>query len=467
MMRDKFFYFLLMICYLISSSNMCLANSNKNIDISSTSSYVWPVSGVITADYGHRICPYHGPEFHPGLDIAVEFNTPVQATASGTVIYAAWMGGYGNCVMVDHRNGITSLYGHNSSFPSNIINGVTVSQGQTIAFAGSTGNSTGPHVHFELRTANGGYLDPSKVLSGSMPVADVFGEPDVALPWGIENMYQIGDEINKQMKHFATLSDIALGYLTPVALWLLSILAIIDLTIPIFLSGMAFSWRQSIVKILKYCFLFLVITRWSDIFINNVFLDIVISTSGTLTNDPTVIGQNISQPQLVLQKAIQMITPALNVIADMGSITFLNNLFKIIIIYIFSFLTMGAYILLALYTALIYIEFYISAALNIFTIPFHSTKFTKFIPEGTLGHLWTNTVRLLTISVMICFMHDIVKNQTPTTIFQGVNILNPITNGIILQYIVMCLGLIALALLTIKVVSSIAGILGGSFELSS
>jgi murein DD-endopeptidase MepM/ murein hydrolase activator NlpD len=94
---------------------------------------------------------------HEGIDIGVGYGTPIVAAASGTVIYAGWMGGYGNLVIVDHGGGIATAYGHNSSIL--VGYGSSVSQGQTIALSGSTGNSTGPHVHFEVRV-NGSPVDP-------------------------------------------------------------------------------------------------------------------------------------------------------------------------------------------------------------------------------------------------------------------------------------------------------------------
>ena len=94
---------------------------------------------------------------HEGIDIAVPSGTAVAAAASGVVIYAGWMGGYGNLVLIDHGGGIATAYGHNSTIV--VGNGSSVSQGQTVALSGSTGNSTGPHVHFEVRV-NGSPSDP-------------------------------------------------------------------------------------------------------------------------------------------------------------------------------------------------------------------------------------------------------------------------------------------------------------------
>ena len=110
----------------------------------------WPVNGPITSPFGWRVHPIWGTQiFHAGIDIAADYGQPVHAADSGTVIYAGWMGGYGNAVMINHGGGMVTLYGHNQSFTVDV--GDHVSRGQTIALAGSTGNSTGPHCHFEVR----------------------------------------------------------------------------------------------------------------------------------------------------------------------------------------------------------------------------------------------------------------------------------------------------------------------------
>ena len=94
---------------------------------------------------------------HEGIDITASMNTPVHASAAGRVINAGWLGGYGNLVVVDHGGGLSTAYAHNTSFAVSV--GDTVSAGQVIAYSGSTGDSSGPHVHFEVRV-NGSAVDP-------------------------------------------------------------------------------------------------------------------------------------------------------------------------------------------------------------------------------------------------------------------------------------------------------------------
>ena len=118
----------------------------------SAAGLVWPVHGILTSGFGWR-----WGRMHEGIDLAVGNGTPVVASASGTVIVAGWLGGYGNLVVIDHGNGLATAYGHNTSVT--VGYGQSVAQGQLIAYSGNTGHSTGPHVHFEVRV-NGTPVDP-------------------------------------------------------------------------------------------------------------------------------------------------------------------------------------------------------------------------------------------------------------------------------------------------------------------
>ena len=117
----------------------------------SASGLIWPVSGPVVSPFGMR-----WGRMHEGIDIAVGYGTPIVAAASGVVIYAGWMGGYGNLIIIDHGGGLATAYGHQSSFA---VGGGSVSQGQTIGYIGCTGHCFGPHVHFEVRI-NGSPVDP-------------------------------------------------------------------------------------------------------------------------------------------------------------------------------------------------------------------------------------------------------------------------------------------------------------------
>ncbi|MBQ7264907.1 MAG: peptidoglycan DD-metalloendopeptidase family protein [Firmicutes bacterium] len=112
--------------------------------------------------YGYRISPIgRGGEFHTGLDLKATLNTDIIAAEAGTVIYAGWRGGYGKCIIIDHGNGYSTLYGHTNELRCHV--GEIVERGQVIAGAGTTGYSTGVHLHFEVRI-NGAHTDPTSYI---------------------------------------------------------------------------------------------------------------------------------------------------------------------------------------------------------------------------------------------------------------------------------------------------------------
>ncbi len=130
--------------------------------VSGGSWMMWPTyTHLLTSYYGMRTDPVSGVIYrlHAGVDIGAAWGTQIWAAAGGTVILAGWNGGYGNCVMVNHGNGYTTVYGHMSSIA--VSYGQTVSMGSVLGYVGSTGNSTGPHLHFEIRaSATGSSINP-------------------------------------------------------------------------------------------------------------------------------------------------------------------------------------------------------------------------------------------------------------------------------------------------------------------
>jgi murein DD-endopeptidase MepM/ murein hydrolase activator NlpD len=138
----------------IRSTQATVTYSASSTDTDSTpsaSGLIWPVGGPVVSPYGWR-----WGRMHEGIDIGAGYGTPIVASASGVVIYAGWMGGYGNLIIVDHGGGLATAYAHQSSFA---VGGGPVSQGQTLGYVGCTGHCFGPHLHFEVRV-NGSAVDP-------------------------------------------------------------------------------------------------------------------------------------------------------------------------------------------------------------------------------------------------------------------------------------------------------------------
>lgn len=150
----------------IDSVSREFGSSGTN-SVSEKVSFRMPVKGRISSGFGNRFHPIDKKiKFHAGIDIAVPLGTPVSATGQGVVTFAGSRDGYGNMVIIQHPDGRESRYGHLSKIL--VSQGDTISAGQQIALSGSTGKSTGPHLHFEIRE-KGEVVNPFKILSNVLP----------------------------------------------------------------------------------------------------------------------------------------------------------------------------------------------------------------------------------------------------------------------------------------------------------
>lgn len=145
-----------------SLSELKDALAARNARLKSTPS-IWPTGGDVTSRFGWRSSPWGGggSDWHPGIDIANSSGTAIVATADGVVTYSGWYSGYGRLVKISHGNGIETLYGHCSELLVGI--GEKITRGQLIARMGSTGDSTGSHLHYEVRV-NGTAVNPASFL---------------------------------------------------------------------------------------------------------------------------------------------------------------------------------------------------------------------------------------------------------------------------------------------------------------
>lgn len=144
-----------------------IAEEKKRPKTNWNGTFIWPLAnGKVVgaaAEYGWRTHPIFGDRrFHYGLDVDAPLGTPVLTSASGYVEWASWNGGYGNCVIIQHDNGMSTVYGHLSSYNCRVNQ--KVNQGDVIGYCGSTGLSTEPHVHFEVRLRSGETDSPRKYL---------------------------------------------------------------------------------------------------------------------------------------------------------------------------------------------------------------------------------------------------------------------------------------------------------------
>lgn len=123
---------------------------------------IWPVKGLVTAGYGYRQSPFTGQrEMHEGLDVAAPHGSPILATANGVVSFSGPLAAFGNVVFINHGHGFTTFYAHNSS--NRVKEGQQVRRGEVIAYVGTSGRTTGPHVHYEVQV-NGTTVNPLKYI---------------------------------------------------------------------------------------------------------------------------------------------------------------------------------------------------------------------------------------------------------------------------------------------------------------
>lgn len=136
--------------------------------------YIWPLPGYsrISSKYGNRVCPFHGKEFHDGIDIPATSGTTIIAFAAGEVIYSGKRGGYGNYISIKHSDGLISFYGHCKTLIAS--QGAKVKAGQKIATVGTTGTSTGNHLHFGLHK-NGTPVNPQQYVSSKDTASNYTG----------------------------------------------------------------------------------------------------------------------------------------------------------------------------------------------------------------------------------------------------------------------------------------------------
>lgn len=138
-------------------------NASSSGKVYTGGAFLWPCPSYsyISSPYGYRICPYHGKELHSGIDMAAPYGSAILAAADGQVIQAGYVSSYGNMVMIYHGSGLTTMYAHCSSLLVSV--GQSVKKGDKIAKVGSTGDSTGNHLHFSVKV-NGSYTSPNPYL---------------------------------------------------------------------------------------------------------------------------------------------------------------------------------------------------------------------------------------------------------------------------------------------------------------
>lgn len=328
-----------------------------------------PLSSIeVTSPFGWRTHPITGKEtFHAGVDLGADYEDIVYAAGDGVIEVSSWVSGYGNCIYIDHGSGVETVYGHNETLL--VPEGAFVRKGTPIALAGSTGNSTGPHCHFEV-DVDGEPQDPGLFAPGIGTGQDAKGgklsdymhmDSDT---FGIDftTLTDIAKPLRDGTEAFGKACTEGLRRIKGLLKYVFMLLITMDLIYASFVymierkPGVV---RWVLVKVMMYGFIIFMLANWGD-FVANASRD-MFSTFGAAAVGKTAAEAEaaVSDPTMIVQKGFSIIAPVFNKIAGISGPMILHNIPLILVALVFGFLIMGCFLLVGIQIALAYIEFYI------------------------------------------------------------------------------------------------------------
>lgn len=387
--------------------------------IASAEGMSFPLSGdiEITSPFGWRVHPIFGTEiFHSGIDIGAEEGQLVFAAATGIVSYAGWMSGYGNTVVLDHGNGLQTLYAHNEEVEP--LQGQVVSKGEAIALAGSTGNSTGPHCHFEV-DQDGDPVDPATYLDGSIPVSDgkfssFFKSDYNFIPINFDASVDFAKPIRDTATAFSKQCTVGLGLIKDKLNWLFIALITMDFAfaamwvffynpnVPIF------QWLLS--KCLFYGFLVFMLTHWGD-WVANVIKDFFTTMGGSVTGSTAAdAGKIVSDPSSIMQKGAELVGPLFTYAGTFSGPAILLNAPIIAMTLILALAIMICFALITYQIVLAYIEFYIVALFSAVSFTLSGMKQIRKYGNYGINALIAVSVKLMFFCVFAVLLTTTLQN---------------------------------------------------------
>lgn len=338
------------------------------------------------------------------------------------------VGGFDVDDQVADYNESSLLYGDNSQF----LTSKTFKAGEPMAYIRGFPQeyASGDHLHLEYwvngwkngSVGGGSCTDPVQLLMwlgmdiGNYMFSDQ-SKPETGITFA--NMADsLGTFFSRLLKYFIDKSNEAYPNLFDVAFGLLLILCLVDLVLPIILSGMVVSPPVLVRKILKYSGIMgfaYVFPKFVDTFL----LGFATSAAQTAAGDSTLLLANFETPQLLLQKAAFLITPLLSRVEHFGVYDILSQLGTIFFIYVCAFAVLIAFCFFSFYVMLTLLEFYISAGLCIATVPFGALGLTKFTTEGAIGHLVSSAIKYFFVAFFLFLCVSVINNVKPVESFTG------------------------------------------------
>lgn len=404
----------------------------------------YPVNDfALTSCFGWRIHPITGTKkFHSGVDLAGDYGDPVKAALGGTVTEACWIDGYGYTVIINHGHGYSTLYGHNQGF--HVSAGQKVKKGQLIADMGSTGNSTGPHCHFEVRV-NGSVDDPGKYIPGLARLEEQKGGKLIeggATDFNDKpKVLEITEDFAKPLRDFAEqigkIFEKAISLIKDFVWQIFIILAVIDFALSAMYKsigeeddGQSFvSWF--LYKVIFLGLLIYFLNNWGEI-IGSIALN-GFPALGSMAVSSTLedTGKILSDPTSIVQKGLFLVVPIINEAMKLdepfsftdfvlSSFNPVDNVIQTVCL-IFGTLLFICFLLIGIEIILAYVYFYATILFSFTGFMFASLKHTRKWASNGINGIFASSLTLMffcIFSVMLQFsmekltMPEILSYQT-------------------------------------------------------
>ncbi|MDR3560567.1 MAG: peptidoglycan DD-metalloendopeptidase family protein [Negativicutes bacterium] len=381
----------------------------------------------ITSPYGWRFHPLLLEwKFHGGVDFGLDYGTPVPAVQAGTVEYTAYDEGGGNMVLIDHGNGQETVYMHLAAFA--VTPGQQVAKRQTLGYVGSTGYSTGPHLHLGYYLNNAlqdplPYLEAQGWTVTNVPATDILdGQPGFASPgdlnWDFSGFYEIGAALDEAIATFAAGCKNGLANLKEEAIYLFWVLAVIDLAwlaLRHAVGGSPLAGQVWVGRLLQYGLIFFLLLNWTEI-VDEVIASLFSTGMPEFFGGASASGELFSKPGDVVAKGVYVIEPAFTYLSQNAGIAFLSYITYLACMAL-AFLILLCFVLLGAALVIYNVEFYILAMAAMIALPFGLTgglfARVKAFPGGIVGALIASAVKILIAGIAITLIINIVAPMQP------------------------------------------------------
>jgi len=379
-----------------------------------------------SSPFGYRYHPIDGEwKGHSGVDLAASEGTPVLAAADGTVAYAGWISGYGNACIIDHGGGITTLYGHMLDGSPTVSAGDSLIQGYQIGSVGSTGNSTGPHLHFEVRLS-GIPTDPSIYCTEIMAKNGNGSEAmdGESYPLNFDATFDFAKPIRDAIIAFGDACTKGFHILKDIMNKFFMILITIDLAIGATMKtldsqeGGASLFKWLVYKFVFYGILMYLFLNWGD-GVANMSRDFF-STVGAIGMGGTeeAAAQAISDPTAIIQKGAQIIAPIFTELGKFhGMIDLMSKLNLIVPCLVFGIILLACFSLIGIQIALAYIEFYMVMLFGFTSFVFTGTKQTRKFAANGLNGIFAASLKLMFFCMFSLMLQTTMQNITCDSFF--------------------------------------------------